>query len=83
MERLFQLQRALYDEMLDRRNTKWWYLLHIWFFEGSIHDVSIFKKSGILDFINPVDSILVDKGFTVQELLLPKQATLFIPPFLG
>ena len=26
---------------------------------------------------------MVDKGFTVAELLLPKQATIFIPPFLG
>ena len=36
-----------------------------------------------MDFINPGDSILVDKGFTIQELLLPKQAKIFIPAFLG
>ena len=29
------------------------------------------------------DSFLVDKGFTVLNLLLPKEATIFIPPFLG
>ena len=52
-------------------------------YEGSIDDVRIFQESGILDFIKPGDSILVDKGFTVQELLLVKQAKVFIPPFLG
>ena len=51
--------------------------------EGSIDDVRIFQESGILDFIKPGDSILVDKDFTVQELLLVKQAKVFIPPFLG
>ena len=50
-------------------------------FEGSID--GIFEESGILNYINPGDSILVDKGFTVQELLLPKQENIFIPPFLG
>ena len=52
-------------------------------FEGSIDYVKIFKEYGILNFINPGDSILVDKGITFQELLLPKQATIFIPQFLG
>ncbi|EDO36466.1 predicted protein [Nematostella vectensis] len=52
-------------------------------FEGSIDDVSIFRESGILKHINPGDAILVDKGFTVQDLLFNKQATIHIPPFLG
>ena len=52
-------------------------------FEGSISDVDIFQQSGIMEHINPNDSFLVDKGFTVQHLLLSKQATIFIPPFLG
>lgn len=52
-------------------------------FEGSISDVDIFEQSGILQYINPGDCIMVDKGFTVKELLLPYQATIFIPPFLG
>ena len=52
-------------------------------FEGSIDDVQIFKDSGILDYIRPGDSVMVDRGFTVQELLLPKQATIFIPPFFA
>ena len=52
-------------------------------FEGSISDVEIFQQCGIMQHINPNDSFLVDKGFTVQHLLLSKQATIFIPPFLG
>lgn len=52
-------------------------------YEGSIDDVEIFKQCGILDHINPNDLLLVDKGFTVQHLLLAKQATIEIPAFLG
>ena len=43
----------------------------------------MFEECGILAHINPGDTVMVDKGFTVQELLLAKQATIFIPPFLG
>ena len=50
---------------------------------GSISDVDIFEQCGILQHVNLKDSFLVDNGFTVQHLLLPKQATIFIPPFLG
>ena len=50
-------------------------------FAGSIDDVRIFEESGILNFINPGDTIMVDRGFTVQHLLAPKQATVYIPPF--
>ena len=32
---------------------------------------------------NPGDALVVDKGFTIQYLLLTKQRTMFIPPFLG
>ncbi|XP_066917504.1 uncharacterized protein [Clytia hemisphaerica] len=52
-------------------------------FEGSTTDVDLFERSGILQHVNYKDSFLVDKGFTVQHLLLSKQATIFIPPFLG
>ena len=51
-------------------------------FEGSISDV-IFEHCGVLQHVNLKDSFLLDKGFTVQHLLMPKQATIFIPPFLG
>ena len=52
-------------------------------YEGAVSDVDIFEKCGILNHIEPGDALLVDKGFTVQSLLLPKKATIFIPPFLG
>ena len=52
-------------------------------FEGSISDVDIFEQFGILQHVNLKDSFLVDKRFTVLHLLLPKQATIFITPFLG
>lgn len=52
-------------------------------FEGSIDDHTIFAESGILNHVNPGDSFLIDKGFNIQDLLLPKQATIFIPPVLG
>nr|XP_047140900.1 uncharacterized protein LOC124815972 [Hydra vulgaris] len=51
--------------------------------EGSITDVDIFNKCGIMKHINPEDIFLVDKGFKIQHLLLEKEATLFIPTFLG
>ena len=52
-------------------------------YEGSADDVKMFSECGIIRHINPGDAVMVDKGFTVQELLLAKQATVFIPPFLG
>ena len=51
-------------------------------FEGDIDDVKIFSKCGILNHINPQDIILVDRGFTVQDLLNPLQASIMIPAFL-
>ena len=42
-------------------------------YEGSVSDVDI----------EPGDVLLVDKGFTVQELLLSQQATVKILAFLG
>lgn len=51
-------------------------------FEGDINDVHIFEESGILKHIRPHDLILVDRGFTVQELLNPLQASVKIPAFL-
>ncbi|XP_057292562.1 uncharacterized protein LOC130621275 [Hydractinia symbiolongicarpus] len=52
-------------------------------YEGSVDDVRIFKTCGLMNHVNPGDNFLVDKGFTVQDVLLSKQATIFIPPFLG
>ena len=52
-------------------------------FEGSISDVDILDQCGILQQINPSDAVLVDEGFTIQHVLLTKQATIFISLFLG
>ena len=52
-------------------------------FEGSISNVDLFDQCGILQQINPGDDLLGDKGFTIQHLLLTKQAAIFIPLFLG
>ena len=52
-------------------------------FESSISRVDIFDQCGILQQINPGDALLVDKGLTIQHLLLTKQAATFILPFLG
>ena len=52
-------------------------------YEGSVSDVDIFEKCGIIKHIEPGDVLLVDKEFTVQDLLLSRQATIKIPAFLG
>ena len=52
-------------------------------FEDSISDRATVEKSGFLDFINPGDMVLADRGFLIEDLLLTRQASLNIPPFLG
>ena len=52
-------------------------------FEGSISDRAIVEKSGFLNYMNPGDLVLADRGFTIKDLLLSRQADLNIPPFLG
>ena len=51
-------------------------------FEGSIDDISIFKQCGIVDHIVAADEFLVDRGFTIQHLLLEKGAKNVVPSFL-
>ena len=45
-------------------------------------DKRIAKESGILSKFVPGDTILADRGLNIQELLLPYQVNLAIPPFL-
>ena len=52
-------------------------------YEGSVSDVDIFEKCGIIKHIEPGDVLLDDKGFTVQDLLLSRQVTIKIPALLG
>ena len=50
--------------------------------EGNIDDVTIFDQGSIMDHVNEGDVFLVDRGFTIHDILLRKQATIFIPLFL-
>ena len=52
-------------------------------YTGSISDREIVIRSGILDLpFNESDSVMADKGFTIEDLL-PLGVKLNIPPFLG
>ena len=47
---------------------------------GRTSDRHIVQNSGFLDLIDPKDLVMADRGFTIQEDLLYKQASLLIPP---
>ena len=52
-------------------------------YTGSISDREIVVRSGLLDLpFQEKDSVMADKGFTIQDLL-PLGVSLNIPPFLG
>ena len=52
-------------------------------YTGSISDREIVVRSGLLDLpYQDGDSVMADKGFTIQDLL-PLGISLNIPPFLG
>ncbi|XP_063437830.1 uncharacterized protein LOC134718912 [Mytilus trossulus] len=48
---------------------------------GNTSDRYITEHSGFLDSIKPGDEIMVDRGFTIRDLLTDRRATLVIPPF--
>ena len=50
-------------------------------YSGSISDVYITEKSGLLDKLEPGDDIMADRGFNIRHLLLPRRCTLNIPAF--
>ena len=47
---------------------------------GSISDRELTVKSGVLDLLEAGDSVMVDKGFTIADLVEVKGVTLNIPP---
>ena len=51
-------------------------------FKGRISDREIIIKSNFCDHLERGDHILADRGFTIEDLLLPKGAQLILPPFL-
>lgn len=44
-------------------------------------DRFVFNDCGIIDKFQVGSACMVDRGFTVQDLLLHKQVTVFMPPF--
>ena len=54
-------------------------------FDGSTSDKEIVRRSGILrnELWSPGDSVMADKGFTIEDDLAPLNVTLNIPAFLG
>ncbi len=51
-------------------------------FEGSISDREIVKQSGFLAYLNSGDTVLADRGFTIEDLVRQRGAKLVLPPFL-
>ena len=51
-------------------------------YAGGISDQEITRNSGILDLIEPGDSIMADKGFDLSYELLIHGCKLNIPPFV-
>ena len=51
-------------------------------YERSISDRKLVELSGILDKLEAGDEIMADKGFTIQDLLIPYGIRLNMPPFL-
>ena len=47
---------------------------------GSASDKQIVKESGLLNLLEPGDSVMADKGFLIQDLLEPLNVSLNIPP---
>ena len=47
-----------------------------------MNDRRIVIASGILGMLEPHDSVMADRGFEIQDLLVPKKVSLNIPPFM-
>ena len=52
-------------------------------YTGCISDVQLVERSGFLGLLQRGDEVMADRGFTIEDLLLPLGVGLNIPPFLG
>ena len=52
-------------------------------FEGSISDKELCLQSKVAEPLLPGDVVLADRGFVIEEQLIPKGARLIMPPFKG
>lgn len=51
-------------------------------YTGSISDREITRCSGILELLEPHDSVMADKGFDIQSMLNKRNVSLNLPPYL-
>lgn len=59
------------------------FLSNTYMYEGSISDKEIVIKSHLVDFLQPGDLVIADRGFLIKDILLERKVDLNIPPFLG
>jgi hypothetical protein len=52
-------------------------------YSGNISDVELTKSCGLLDLLESGDTVMADKGFTIEKILAEKNAHLVIPHFLS
>ena len=52
-------------------------------FTGSMTDLEIVKRSGILELFDPQDQILVDRGVNILEECASRGITMTMPSFLN
>ena len=45
-------------------------------------DPYLIELSGLLQMLQPGDEIMADKGFLIQDLLVPLGVWLYVPPLL-
>lgn len=60
-------------------NGQFTFVSDLW--SGNVSDKYITRESGILDLIEAGDEVMADRGFQIEDLLLPKKAKLVAPPF--
>ena len=48
-------------------------------YTGAISDKEIFQQSGFLDYVEPGDIVMADKGFNIRDFLALKSAVLIAP----